>query len=958
MLNTLFERVTRSPAVATLGLLVAGMSVALYFRTYPATLPVVKKWASDSVRLEQADRIRIEVEAEAEQLSPKEKEARIDERLQAVLKDEQGPVSREIERRAQATRDILQNDEGQTYLLGIDPYHYLRQARNIVETGRGADEVRNGTPWNTYKLAPVGVAQETLLHEIISARLFNIVKFFRPGAKLFNLFFWMPVLVSVWSVVPAFFIARRKGGRLAGFAGSMLVGLNAAFLSRTVAGFSDTDAYNVTFPLFIAWVFLETLLAKGWKSRSVCAVTTGLLTGIYSKTWHCWWYMFDLILLIMIAHLGFNILRACLEEKSFVRAIAAEKTRRSATIIAMIVLSSGLFVSLFAGLHSFLSAPLSFLPFTAMRQAATASLWPLVFTTIGELEKISMQTVLARMAGGHSGAVFYFSFAYIGVILSMLPTGGMKRQDGLLVVCAVLILAVVVGISALDVSPLLHVALLLVPVAAGLVRLLKDNRVADASYAVFLSVWFVVSVYVALQGSRFALLLVPAYCVALGVFIGQAYRITRNLLESTGKRVWTGRAVFVVIVSALLVHPVVMADRMAESRLPVMNDAWWRALTGIRKESAPDAVITSWWDYGHWFKAVADRRVIFDGSVPNTPIAHWVGRALSTSNEKEAVGILRMLGCGSGTAFDRLSCALQRVDSAADVEPETIIRARAILDEILVIDDRSEAVAKLAELAELDIRAAEEIAELTHGRPPENYLITSGDMIEKAGAWGHFGIWDFKRAYVSVVLAEQEMDRAVPVIARILDTSREDAVAIYSEAVSLRNDQAATWISPWPCYVAGPGDCSVAADHMFCPFDAELQMQEGEIIRLIGALVDTNDFNRTSLMIRCYSEETGEAMYEEVGPKPRAVHFGTGTSLVEHVFAADPMETTELDLVIWPGATGYRALVASHEISASMFTRLFFMGGMYTSRFEKRAHENCPIKGDTIIVWKVKQADR
>ena len=37
-----------------------------------------------------------------------------------------------------------------------------------------------------------------------------------------------------------------------------------------------------------------------------------------------------------------------------------------------------------------------------------------------------------------------------------------------------------------------------------------------------------------------------------------------------------------------------------------MNDAWYDTLSKIRNEAPQDIVITSWWDFGHWFKAVAD----------------------------------------------------------------------------------------------------------------------------------------------------------------------------------------------------------------------------------------------------------------------------------------------------------------------------------------------------------------
>jgi len=49
------------------------------------------------------------------------------------------------------------------------------------------------------------------------------------------------------------------------------------------------------------------------------------------------------------------------------------------------------------------------------------------------------------------------------------------------------------------------------------------------------------------------------------------------------------------------------------------------------------------WDAGDWFKAVAKRRVLFDGQSQNSTRACWIGKVLLSSNEEEAVHILRML---------------------------------------------------------------------------------------------------------------------------------------------------------------------------------------------------------------------------------------------------------------------------------------------------------------------------
>ena len=40
------------------------------------------------------------------------------------------------------------------------------------------------------------------------------------------------------------------------------------------------------------------------------------------------------------------------------------------------------------------------------------------------------------------------------------------------------------------------------------------------------------------------------------------------------------------------------------------------------------------------------------------------------------------------------------------------------------------------------------VLELTHCTPPENYFITSYDMVDKSIAWAHIGSWDFERSLI------------------------------------------------------------------------------------------------------------------------------------------------------------------------------------------------------------------
>src|SRR5690606_12982097 len=116
--------------------------------------------------------------------------------------------------------------------------------------------------------------------------------------------------------------------------------------------------------------------------------------------------------------------------------------------------------------------------------------------------------------------------------------------------------------------------------------------------------------------------------------------------------------------------------RAAQNDVPIINDAWYNALTQIRDNSEEDAIITSWWDFGHHFKAISERSVTFDGTTQNTPQGHWVGRFLMTGDEQEAIGILRMLDCGATTANELIQAELGEPVDAVMLTKQIILLSR------------------------------------------------------------------------------------------------------------------------------------------------------------------------------------------------------------------------------------------------------------------------------------------
>ena len=85
---------------------------------------------------------------------------------------------------------------------------------------------------------------------------------------------YVPVVIMSLAAVPAFFLGRRLAGNIGGFFSAFILSMNPMVLSRTIGGFSDTDAYNILFPVLAIWLYVETIHAKQTKYKYLFIVIT------------------------------------------------------------------------------------------------------------------------------------------------------------------------------------------------------------------------------------------------------------------------------------------------------------------------------------------------------------------------------------------------------------------------------------------------------------------------------------------------------------------------------------------------------------------------------------------------------------------------------------------------------------------------------------------------------------
>lgn len=993
-ISNVVKKAKQSPNITKIAiitvLLIISLSFSYSLRSHSAGLDVTEQWAEQAINNAIINQATAAVKEQYPSLQGAALDARVNE-VANLLRQQAGDLSPQIQGQAQYFRERMQlemaDGSQQTYLLAIDPWQYYRYTQNYLDHGHEGDELVDGKMWDYHMLAPDGTTTKATFHTRFSAFWHKIYSFFNPNAELLQSFFWVPVVISMLSVIPAFFIVYRKTNYLGGFISAMVVAIHPYFLTRTAAGFSDTDAYNVFFPLLITWLLMESFTANNLRNKVILGILAGFSMAAFPFAWGGWWYIFDFLVAGLLAYFWFIVIEKKLSAtkwdlkykllyfimpfiglflnlfnsmNSFLGIAGQviilawglyflydfykfyiskeEKFKNSVNRYFVsafsFIASSSILISFFYSLNTLLSAIKGPLGFTAIQTSTKADLWPNVYTTVAELNKANLSQIVSNIGFNiHAGNLFFF-LAVMGIAFSFIKKK-LQGKDWLIVgltfIFALILLQYTSGSA--------NTFLILLSIPALIGAYLSIGRDVDVKYAMILTVWFIGTFYASTQGIRFILLMVPVFAVSLGIFFGQVFRVLENYAVSefklSGRNKIFFSLCFFLVMSLFLIQPVKAGLQVGQNEVPSFDDAWWASLKAIEADSQPDAIINSWWDFGHWFKAVADRAVTFDGASQNTPQAHWIGRALSASDEKETIGILRMLDCGANGAYEML-----------ESQGMQTVRAINLVKEVILLD--KEDAKKVLE--NNDVKNVDEFLELTHCIPPENYFITSGDMVGKSGVWSHFGNWDFNKAYLYNAVKKNDV-ATLSSAAQVLDMNEADVNSLISEIRSWRGDDYANnAIGPFAGYVANGRSfpCTLINETYKCTIGMGIgtdQVGNNNVIEYLN--ININNLQDSSITLGSY--DSSSRRLGGMDSVPANIVLANEDTVEKLSFENSALGG--IDFIV--DTKNNKVILASSPVSDSTFTKLFYLDGRGTENFELISDE-ISITGTRILVWKVK----
>ncbi len=935
-------------AVATLFILIA-LGVTIHLHSMTRTLPVAENAARSNLQQSAMGQIAAQIRQQYPTLPEASIEAEAAKQWEKYRAENAALIEEQERMLAEQIRAVYQYEAGkdtkynQTYVLEMDPYLFWHQANNYAKTGSvcdpGSEIVSERVCIDKKRLAPKGTPESLDFHERLEAMMIRAAAVFAPNLDSLTVIFYLPVLLTCLAVIPAFFIGRRLAGNIGGFVAAILIATHPVLMNRTIAGFVDTDGYNFMFSLLATWLLFEALdEGKLWK-RATYAALAGIVMSIFMMSASGAPFM---LFVLIACFVGLLVYKSAVHLYAHERLRAFADVKAYAILFAVFVGTAGIIGSFVTGFRGFLSVFTFPFQYSSSLQAATSASavgWPNILTTVAELNIPSLATIM-----GNLGGQWIVVLAAFGLFVTLLSPRTLNwKTVGIAV--GVFVYYYLLVFRGLNLGALSFLVLFALPLVIAVATIFFMRLEADVRYAVFMMGWLLASFFAATKGIRFLLLGIPPFALGVGIAIGWIFIAVTESLLTHWKKPFTIKAIVGIVLLVLIFNPAMSYNpyergkQAAEQQVPGMNDAWWDALRVIREETPPNTIITSWWDFGHWFRNIGERGVTFDGGSQDPQPGHWVGQILLTNDDERALGILRMLDCGQNAAYDY---AHEHLD---------VLPAKLLIDELVEMN-REEARARLAQ-TNLPASAQSNILESTHCTPPPAVFITSADMIGKAGVWGHFGAWDFKR---SMAFEYQKLPQE-QALAKLqeLGFSEAEATETYYLLRSFKADSDYnTWISGWPGYVTqGWSSCQPDGTAVRCGVGVVVgRQQQGQVV-IEGITFDPKNIaNSTNISVGVYSTQ------RLGGASERPARVVVADEKTRTLKAVDVGEATSFNIGVLVHAyqtssgTEYRVLLADPRQADSLFTQLYFLDGKFTDGFTPLVERVEP-GGGRIIVWNV-----
>ncbi len=518
------------------------------------------------------------------------------------------------------------------YMDAFDPLFQFRVTEYIVENGYASFFTWHDTlswyPWgrNIAKNSYPGVP-------FTGAFIYHLTQALNLDVTVYQVCLYFPVLMGAITCIAAYFIGKDIGGNSTGVIAAFFMAISEAFIARTSLGFYDTENIGIFGMTIIALFFLRSLDEDHtFNLRIIYGILAGLALGYTFASWGAARYIVGLLVLFIITIL---IIR---------------KFDRRYLISYTLTLTIGFIISLFV-------------------------------PRLGLKYITSTENVAAILLG-------------LLLVIYEIARQRLEEKQTLMLIAG-LVVTLILGVLILDAAGLTN------PISGKYLRVINptpaDNPLSESVAEHKRSVWssffgtfgftfslailgsyfaindpndkriysilfFITAVYFAGSMTRLSLILsIPVSLMAaygLNELLIPFVKLTKRK-EFTGRRrriSWQGigkemSVVFILLILVLNMPTIWSTARssnrptaLASSSVPALfgdryPQDWLQALKWMKDNIPEDSVVVSWWDYGYWIEAVAERTTLADGATSNRSQIGYIGRIMML-NQTESLPML------------------------------------------------------------------------------------------------------------------------------------------------------------------------------------------------------------------------------------------------------------------------------------------------------------------------------
>ena len=683
------------------------------------------------------------------------------------------------------------DSSGLPYFSEMDSYYNYRLTNDYVEHGYVGDEIVNGSEWDMHRYAPTG---NKINYELGIVYITSFFHSFFQDHSVKEVAFWTGAVISTFAVIPAFIFARRLTNDYGAIAATLIIALAPNYFAHTFPGFFDTDMFYYIFSLFFIFFFVESIRAKNIIFKILFAILSIIAIGLFSQSWTGYIFYVGLMgifaVVYLIACYIFNVGEDDPSDYSSKIQWFIHQNAVLSFVILGIIGFGGLAV--FQGIAGVTGIFGNLLGLLSLQSASrVVNGFPNVLVSVAEMQMPNLlgsgmtSAFLANTDGvvnGIGGITILFTgltvlyvlirrvFAFRNAKVKTAASTSKKPAKGKRVA------------SAKKIDDENKFKLNLGNFNFGSTDELLASKQITILYATLFVVWVVLTALAVSRGSRFITTIVLPFGLMAGIFVGFATDYIKNKLSddrilvalffitgflaaiplaqintlygilmfiaivaiglitvyavksSASKKVPLKKYVLIIaLVLALITPSICGAYNTSEGVVPGTSDSMWNAMTWVNENTANDTVVTSWWDFGYLFEVAADRQVTFDGGSQSGDRAFWLGQAMTTSNLELSAGIFRMLDTTGTAAQESLIEYTGDAGKATDILIDILPRTA---------DDAQKT---LTTKYHLTAEQAKNVVNNTHPDNPRPVIfVASSDMLGKAGWWSFFGNWNFE----------------------------------------------------------------------------------------------------------------------------------------------------------------------------------------------------------------------